>query len=232
MYDVTQNVIKTEISPSITLIVNQCLTTGIFPNKLKIAKVVPVFKKGDKDLLNNYRPISMLPSISKIFESVIYNQLYEYLQEHRVITNSQYGFRKKHSTEYTAIELVDRIIEKLDRNKVPFNIYIDLSKAFDMIDHNILLFKLNHYGTRNGALNLLESYFMGRKQYCHFRSTDSAMLNIHKGVPQGSILGPLLFILYINDFIYSTDKFDFLMYADDTTLFSTYDKFESIDDKT
>ena len=83
---------------SITLIVNQCLTTGIFPNKLKIAKVVPVFKKGDKDLLNNYRPISMLPSISKIFETVIYNQLYEYLQEHRVITNSQYGFRKKHST--------------------------------------------------------------------------------------------------------------------------------------
>ena len=86
--------IKTEISPSITLIVNQCLTTGIFPNKLKIAKVVPVFKKGDKDLLNNYQPISMLPSISKIFETVIYNQLYEYLQEHRVITNSQYGFRK------------------------------------------------------------------------------------------------------------------------------------------
>ena len=100
-----------------------------------------------------------------------------------------------------------------------------------MIDHNILLFKLNHYGIRNGALNLLESYFTGRKQYCHFRSTDSAMLNIHKGVPQGSILGPLLFILYINDFIYSTHKFDFLMYADDTTLFSTYDKFESIDDK-
>ena len=97
----------------------------------------------------------MLPSISKIFETVIYNQLYEYLQEHRVIINSQYGFQKKHSTEYTAIELVDRIIEKLVRNKVPFNIYTDLSKAFDMIDNNVLLFKLNHYGIRNGALNLL-----------------------------------------------------------------------------
>ena len=142
------------------------------------------------------------------------------------------GFKKKHSTEYTAIELVDRVMEKLDRNKVPFNIYIDLSKAFDMIDHKILLFKLHHYGIRNRALNLLKNYFTGRKQYCHFKNKDSSPLNIHKGVPQGSILGPLLFILYINDFIYSSDRFQFLMYADDTTLFSTYDKFENIDDKT
>ena len=142
------------------------------------------------------------------------------------------GFEKKHSTEYTAIELVDRVMEKLDRNKVPFNIYIDLSKAFDMIDHKILLFKLHHYGIRNGALNLLKNYFTGRKQYCHFKNKDSSLVNIHKGVPQGSILGPLLFILYINDFIYSSDRFQFLMYADDTTLFSTYDKFENIDDKT
>ena len=141
-------------------------------------------------------------------------------------------FEKKHSTEYTAIELVDRIMEKLDRNKVSFNIYIDLSKAFDMIDHNIILFKLHYYGIRNGALNLLKNYFTGRKQYCHFKNNDSSLLNIHKGVPQGSKLGPLLFILYINDFIYSSDRFEFLMYADDTTLFSTYDKFEDIDDKT
>ena len=106
--------------------------------------------------MNNYRPISALPSISKIFETGIYNQLYEYLQEHHVITNSQYGFRKKHSTEYTAIAPVDRVIGKLDRNKVLFNIYIDLSKTFDMIDQNILLFQLHHYGIRNGALNLLK----------------------------------------------------------------------------
>ena len=111
-------------------------------------------------------------------------------------------------------------------------IYIDLSKAFDMIDHNILLFKLHHYGIRNGALNLLKSYFTGRKQYCHFKNNDSSLLNIHKGVLQGSILGPLFFILYINDFIYSSDRFEFLMYAGDTTLFSTYDIFENIDDKT
>ena len=121
-----------------------------------------IFQYTNYEIPYNNNIISMLPSISKIFDTVIYNQLYEYLQEHRVITNSQYGFRKKHSTEYTAIELVDRIIEKLDRNKVPFNIYIDLSKAFDMINHNILLFKLYHYGIRDGALNLLKSYFTER----------------------------------------------------------------------
>ena len=100
-----------------------------------------------------------------------------------------------------------------------------------MIDHNISLFKLNHYGIRNGAFNLKKKYFTGRKQYCHFRRTDSSMLYIIKGVPQGTILGPLLFILYISDFIYSTDRFDYLMYADDTTLFSTYDRFKCIGDK-
>ena len=223
--------IKTEISPSITLIVSQCLIPVYSLTNLRLLKWSQCLKKGDKDLLNNYRLVSMLPSISNIFGTVIYNQSYEYLQEHRVIANSQYGFRKKHSTEYKAIELVDRVIEKLDKNKVPFNIYIDLSKAFDMIDHNSLLFKLYHYGIRDGALNLLKSYFTERKQYCHFKSTDPSMLSIHKGVPQGSILEPLIFILYISDFIYSTDEFDFVMYADDTTLFSTYDKFESIDDK-
>ena len=110
-------------------------------------------------LLNNYGPISMLPSISKIFETVIYNQLYEYLQNIELSQTANMDSEKKHSTEYTAIELVDRVIEKLDRNTVPFNIYIDLSKAFHMIDHNILLFKLYHYGIRDGALNLLKSYF-------------------------------------------------------------------------
>ena len=101
--------------------------------------------------------------------------------------------------------------------------------TFDMIDHNILLHILHHYGIRNEALNLLKNYFTGKKQYCHFKNNDSSLLNIHKGVPQGSILGPLLFILYRNDFICSSDRFDFLMYADDTTLFCTYDEFENID---
>ena len=131
---------------------------------------------------------------------------------------------------YTVIELIDRITDKLDNNKIAFNIYIDLSKAFDTINHSILLSKLHYYGIRNTALALIQSYFPNRKQYCDFIGTDSSMLPIHKGVPQGSILGPLLFILYINDFHNSSDKFNFLMYADDTTLLSTYDTFHDTTD--
>jgi len=218
-------IIINEISPSLTLIINQCLSTGIFPDNLKIAKVIPVYKKGNAKLIDNYRPISLLPTISKIFESAIYSQLYEYFEHNHIITDSQYGFRKSHSTVYTATELIDRLTKKLDNNQIPFNIYIDLSKAFDTINHTILLSKLHYYGIRNTALTLLKSYLTNRKQYCDFKGTNSAMLSINNGVPQGSILGPLFFILYINDFHLSSNKFTFLMYADDTTLLSTYDAF-------
>ena len=216
-----------EITPSLTLIINQCLTTGIFPDKLKIGKIVPVYKKGNHKLIDNYRPISLLPTISRIFETVIYSQLYEYIEHHHIMNDSQYGFRKAHSTVYTATELIDRLTYKLDNNKIPFNIYIDLSKAFDTLNHSILLSKLHYYGIRNTALTLLKSYFTNRKQYCDYKGTSSIMLLIHKGVPQGSLLGPLLFILYVNDFYLSSNKCTFLMYADDTTLLSTYDTFHT-----
>ena len=220
-------IIINEITPSLTLIINQCLTTGIFPDKLKIGKIIPVYKKGNNKLIDNYRPISLLPTISRIFETAIYSQLYEYIEHHHIINDSQYGFRKAHSTVYTATELIDRLTYKLDNNKIPFNIYIDLSKAFDTLNHSILLSKLHYYGIRNTALTLLKSYFTNRKQYCDYKGTSSNMLLIHKGVPQGSILGPLLFILYVNDFYLSSNKFTFLMYADDTTLLSTYDTFHT-----
>ena len=144
-----------------------------------------------------------------------------------ITNNSQYGFRKAHSTVYTATELIDRLTYKLDNNKIPFNIYIDLSIAFDTLNHSILLSKLHYYGIINTALTLLKSYFTNRKQYCDYKGTSSNMLLIHKDIPQGSILGPLLFILYVNDFYLSSNKFTFLMYADDTTLLSTYDTFHT-----
>ena len=133
--------VKSEICKPITLIINQSLVTGIFPNKLKIAKVIPLYKKGDDSIFDNYRPISILPSISKVFERTMFNQLHEYFDTSKLYYSSQYGFRDKHSTELAALELVDRITHEMDNNAIPINIYLDLSKAFDTLDHNILVNK-------------------------------------------------------------------------------------------
>ena len=207
------------LSEPITLIINQSLNTGIFPDKLKIAKVIPVHKDPllDRNMLNNYRPISILPSISKIFERVAYNQLYSYFSDNNIFYKSQYGFRKTHSTESAALELVNRIHEYLDKNLTPLAIYMDLSKAFDTINHEILLQKLKKYGLSEKTITWFSNYLNSRKQFVSYNNTSSSFSNISTGVPQGSILGPLLFIIYVND-IYSVTNLDLIMYADDTCL--------------
>ena len=151
---------KLEICKSLTLIFNQMLSTDIFPDSLKGAKVglIHLYKKGDKALLDNYRPISILPSISKLFERIIFNQTNDHFTSHDLYYNGQYGFREKHSTQLAALELIDRITHELDLGNTPINIYIDLSKAFDTLDHNILISKLQHYGIKGAALQLLLSY--------------------------------------------------------------------------
>ena len=143
---------KLTIIKPLTLIIRQVLNTGIFPEKLKIAKVIPIFKKGDEELFSNYRPISILPAISKIIEKVIYQQIYSFFQQNELFYGSQYDFRTNHSTEHAALELADRILYSLDLNETPLSIFLDLSKAFDTLDHNILLNKLKHYGIRGEAL--------------------------------------------------------------------------------
>ena len=144
---------KLTIIKPLMLIIRQVLNTGIFPEKLKIAKVIPIFKKWDEELFSNYRPISILPAISKIIEKVIYQQMYSFFQQNELFYDSQYGFRTNHSTEHAALELADRILYSLDHNETPLSIFLDLSKAFDTLDHNILLNKLKHYGIRGEALN-------------------------------------------------------------------------------
>ena len=178
------------------------LMTGEFPGDLKISRVKPLFKSGDASLFANYRPISLLPTFSKIFEYI------------------NYGFRTGHSTELAALHLVNDLTKQMDTGKVPTNIYIDLSKAFDTLDHSILLDKLKYCSIRGVANNLLHSYISNRYQYVDFNGSISSTKVVDTGVPQGSILGPLLFLIYINELPRVSPLFNMVIYADDTTLYS------------
>ncbi len=217
--------IKNEIAKPLTYIINQSLASGIFPDRLKLARVRPLFKKGDKQLITNYRPISILPVFSKIFERVVHTQLTNYFEDNDLFTKSQYGYRRGHSTELASLELTDRLYKHLGNDQVPFAIFLDLSKAFDTLNHTILLDKLEHYGIRGIAKKLLQSYLCNRTQFVQIKDTKSTIITLNIGVPQGSVLGPLLFNIYINDMKQSTNKFDCIHYADDTTLISTINYF-------
>ena len=220
--------IKDEIAKPLTIIINQSLKTGVFPDALKIAKVKPLYKKGDNFCLNNYRPISLLPTISKIFERVMFTQLYSYLNANTLLSEQQYGFRSQHSTELACVKLVDYITTEMDnirKIKTPTAIFLDLSKAFDTLNFNILLNKLQYYGIDGISLSLIRSYLTDRFQYVQFENSESDLLEIKTGIPQGSILGPLFFSIMINDLVNSSNKFKFLMYADDTTIYFNLEDF-------
>ena len=210
----------------LTLAINQSLCTGVFPNHLKIAKVIPLFKKDDSHILDNYRPISLLPCMSKIFEKVAFIQLYDYFNSNNLFYKSQYGFRSLYSTELASAEMVDRIHKHLDKGKIPISVFLDLSKAFDTLDHEILLTKSKYYGIKDNALKWFQSYLSNRTQYVEFDGCKSTYLPVTTGVPQGSVLGPLLFIIYMNDIYFASDKFNAILFADDTNLLSTLCSFD------
>ena len=148
-------IIKNDISQSLTIIINQMLTTGIFSDAFKLSKLIPLFKKGDSSLLVNYRPTSLLPTISKVFERVIHDQMYEYFNQFNLLVEQQYGFQKQHSTEYAAVKLIDHVSKEMQAGKIPANVYIDLSKAFNTLVFDVLLFKLKYYGITGTAFDLM-----------------------------------------------------------------------------
>jgi len=199
-------------------IINISFITGVFPQLCKTAKVIPIFKKDDPLNVKNYRPISLLPIFSKIFEKAIYSRMYHYLELNDLIFKRQFGFRANHSTNHALISMTEDIKYHLDSNKFVSGIFIDLEKAFDTVNHEILCNKLSYYGFRGKVNDLIKSFLMNRTQFVSVNGVDSHLLNINCGIPQGSTLGPLLFLLYINDLRFSLTYSIASHFADDACI--------------
>lgn len=215
----TLKCIKNLILASLTQCVNKCLSEGHFPDTLKYAKVTPIFKAGSKLSPGNYRPISVLPVLSKVFEKLLHNRLSLYLNSFNYLSQRQYGFRPKSNTLSAATDLITSLKTNIDKKHIALGIFIDLKKAFDTVSHSLLMNKLASIGITGNALKILESYLQGRRQVVKIGDNVSAPKDINCGVPQGSICGPLLFLIYINNIDKIGLKGHISLYADDTCLF-------------
>ena len=206
------------VGPSLTIIFKKSIETGIFPCEWKVSRVTPLFKKGDKNNVDNYRPISVVSTVSKIFEKIVYSQLYDYLNDNKLLAPCQSGFRSLHSTLTALIEATHHWTVNIDKGLFNGVIFIDLKKAFDTIDHGILLNKLTHYGVDGLSVAWFKSYLSNRYQRISLNGNLSEPKAVNFGVPQGSNLGPLLFLIFINDLPNCLTSGSARMFADDTNI--------------
>ena len=216
-----------ELSIPFSAICNASFDEGIFPEKIKL--VIPSHKKGPNNDVNNYRPISLLSVFSKILEKLIVVRLTDYLELHEIIYPNQFGFRHGYSTTHSLISITETIKRTLDNNKYGCGVFIDLRKAFDTVNHEILLQKLDHYGIRDVSSSWFKSYLTDRMQYVHLNGIISETKNITCGVPQGSVVGSLLFLLYINDLPNIPKKLKFYLFADNTNIYFETDDLKKLE---
>ena len=222
--------VKDIIAPSLTDLFNASIQTKLFPDNFKVARVTPIFKNGETDDLGNYRPISILGSIARVFEKQlhIYKQLHDFLVENKILNAQQWGFRSLHSTALGLIDCSSDWLLIVDRGENKLMLFLDIKKAFDTIDHSILLQKLDFYGISKVDVHFLKSYISECKQCCNINDYRSSFRSINCGIPQGSVLGPLLFIIYTNDLPSCVENGHITMHADDTSASNSIKSYNDI----